>query len=218
MDYAKLVNDLVREMKKGVQYKRLPPPYKTFAVVGMIPWIVFFVISKFFYMVTLFFYKMISAPADYLHNWLTEQKDDVQHATQAVMYFVCLPFIFFLRVLLSFSAVLFFLQWFLLMIQAYLLTLGGIKWQPFITEVTFEEEADGELAPGATAACVFVCAVFALFVLHAVTYLLSMILEGDPAEFLGGLSRLISVFYYLTSAIINPCLFKNRHNTETPVA
>jgi hypothetical protein len=43
-------------------------------------------------------------------------------------------------VALSFNAIAFYFQWFGIQIVAYILTLGGIKWQPFITEATFDEE------------------------------------------------------------------------------
>lgn len=216
MNYAKLVKDLTNEMKKGVQYKRLPSPYHIFAVIGMIPWIVFFVLTKALYMITLFFYEMISAPADYLHTWLKEQKDDVQHATQAVMYFVCLPFIFFLRVLLSFSAMHFFLQWFLLMIEGYVLTLGGIRWQPFITEAKFEEEeGEYELTPGETGACVFVCALFGLFALYVIMFLISLFVDGSAGQTLSFVCLLLWLFYVVASGIVNPCLFKKQPKTDS---
>ena len=86
---------------------------------------------------TNFFFKMLAAPADYLDKWLKAEKEGVQHATQAVIYLVALPTVFGFQVLLSLNAFSFFFQWFFLQIQAYILTLGGTKWQPFITEAKF---------------------------------------------------------------------------------
>ena len=156
MDYAKLLRQLTTEMKTGVQYARIPKPFRIFAIIAMIPLIVAFVLTMVGYWIAIFFYKLISSPAEYLHQWLRNQKDEVHHATQAVMYFLCLPFIFGLQVGLAFNAISFFFQWFFLMIQGYLLTLGGIRWQPFITEAKFdEEEPEYELKPEATAASIF---------------------------------------------------------------
>ncbi len=164
MDYSKLIKNLTAEMKKGVQYARLPLLFKIFAIVALSPIIATFVISIFFYWVTLFFYKMISSPADSLHLWLKGQKDEVKHATQAVMYVVCLPFIFFLKVLLSFTSVYFFIQWFFIMIQGYILSLGGIKWQPFITEASFDEDTtEYTLKPGDLIAKVTISVLFGTF-------------------------------------------------------
>ena len=138
MNYSALIKGLVAEMKQGKRLAKMSTPVKIILIIILIPFIVGFALSKFAYAVTLFFYKMISAPAEYLQNWLTSQKDGVQHATQAVMYAVCLPTIFGLQVMLSFNAFAFYFQWFFLQIQAYIVTLGGITWQPYITDAKFE--------------------------------------------------------------------------------
>ena len=51
-----------------------------------------------------------------------------------------MPFIFFQHVILAFNSFMFFFQWFGLMLQAYIMTLGKIKWQPVIFEAKFDEE------------------------------------------------------------------------------
>ena len=213
MDYSKLIKDLTADMKKGVQYKRIPSPYNILTIIAMIPLIVTFVLSKFAYWVTLFFYKMISAPAEYLHQWLKTQKDEVKHATQAVTYFVCLPFIFFLQVLLSISAISFFIQWFFLMLQGYLLTLGGIKWQPFITEASFEDEGtEYELKPQLTAVSVFACVSGVAFILYVLISIVSLFFDpfesADLLEALSTTNNIISLIYSIMIFIVNPLLFK----------
>ena len=210
MDYSKLIKNLTAEMKKGIQFKRIPSPYKIFAIIAVVPLIISFVLSKFFYWVTLFFYKMISAPADQLHKWLTSQKDGVQHATQAVMYWVCLPFIFGLQILLSFNAISFFFQWFSLMLQGYLLTLGGIKWQPFITEAEFDEEDEEyELKPELTGVSVFSCAAGGSLVLCIFcTFIMLLIEHNDFYDFLGFARVFFYAVYAISLYIVNPCMFK----------
>ena len=140
MDYSKLIKDLTAEMKKGKTYKALPIALRIIFIILFIPLILSFLLSKLIFWFTIFFYKMLAAPAEHLHKWLTSQKDDVQHLTQAVMYIVCLPVIFGFQVALSFNAIAFFFQWFGIQIVAYILTLGGTRWQPFITEATFDQE------------------------------------------------------------------------------
>ena len=77
---------------------------------------------------------------DYLQNWLNSQKDGLAHGTQAVLYLICMPTIFAQQVLLAFNAFAFFFQWFGLMISAYIMTLGAVRWQPVISEATFDAE------------------------------------------------------------------------------
>ena len=214
MDYSKLIVGLTAEMKKGEQYKRMPAVFKWFIIVAMIPVIVSFVVAKFVYWVTLFFYKMISAPAEHLHRWLKSQKDEVHPATQAVMYFVCLPFIFSLQVLLSLNAFAFFILWFFIMVESYVLTLGGIKWQPIITEASFEDDGtEYDYKPAnRVVTIVFACVllgVFALYLLFPfiVRFVNPFKLPG-LFKFLMKAGTVSSILYFVTAYIVNPILFK----------
>ena len=213
MNYSKLINSLTAEMKKGVQYKRIPSPYKVFTIIAMIPLIVSFVLSKFMYWVTLFFYKMFSAPAEHLHRWLKDQKDEVHFITQAIMYFVCLPFIFFLQVLLALNAIFFFIQWFFLMLQGYILTLGGIKWQPIITEASFEDDDTAyELKPELKAISVFSCVSFGAFALYVLINLITSLLDPiesyDLYKTFSTMGNIFSIIYVIFVFIVNPIFFK----------
>lgn len=222
MDYSALVKQLTLEMKKGAQYKRIDNPFRIFAIVAMIPLIVSFILTKLGYWCILFFYKMLDTPAEALHKWLRDQKDEVQHATQAVMYWVCLPAIFSLRLLQAFCEFAFFVQWFALMVQGYLLTLGGIKWQPFLTDVSFDEDDAAEYKPGKTGAIIFSCVACAAMLLSilfvAVLYILYKILVGYPDVFSEGylkameimrdLSKAFANVHLLTILVINPIFFR----------
>ena len=139
MNYSALLKGLSNEAKNKSLLKKLNIVVRIILTIIFIPLFVAFFFAKLGFWFTLFFYKMIAAPAEYLSKWLDSQKDGVHHATQAVMYFVCMPTIFGLQILLSFNAVSFYLQWFGLQICAFILTLGGTRWQPFISEATFED-------------------------------------------------------------------------------
>ena len=207
MDYTKLMKSLTKEMKVGAQYDRLAPLCRVLLIIAMIPLIVAFVLSKFAYSVSLFFYKAISSPAEHLHIWLKSQKDEVHHATQAIMYFVCMPFIFSLQVLLSLNTVYFFFQWFFLMIQGYLLTLGGIKWQPIVTEATFEDDEEYDVAPDETFVALFAIAAFASFVFPIVFFWLASVLPKLSSA-LSGIGVFFVIVYLVLVYIINPIFFK----------
>ncbi len=77
---------------------------------------------------------------NHLQRWLDSKKDGVEHATQVVIYFVCLPTIFSQQILLAFASFAFYFQWFGLVLGAYIMTLGAVRWQPVITEATFDAE------------------------------------------------------------------------------
>lgn len=222
MNYSKLIKDLTSEMKKGVQYNRIPDPYRIFVIIAMIPLMISFVLSKFSYAVTLFFYKALSAPAEHLQHWLNSQKKGVQHATEAVMYFVCLPYIFALQVMLSLNALSFYFQWFGLMIQGYLLTLGGIKWQPYICDATFEDDDDEyDYQPQAVGSLVFACIAFGACALCVFMWLLGMI-AGVNGGFFIAVSSFLMIVHWIMIVIVNPCMFKRtlkaKNSAEEPKA
>jgi hypothetical protein len=84
-------------------------------------------------------YKGVISPLDFLHKTLQAEAKDVKHATQAIIYWISWPFVFFMYVMNSFYAVLFYFSWFGLMLNTYLVTLGGVRWQPFITDAVYDD-------------------------------------------------------------------------------
>ena len=132
MDYQKSIENLLQEAKAGISYKRLEKPYRTFAKIALFPLYIVEVALIIAYYVQLFFYNALMSPVTYLEEWQNKSKDGIFHATQAVLFFVSTPFIFFLRVMLSLMSFSFFFLWFFLMCYTYLVTLGGIQWQPCI--------------------------------------------------------------------------------------
>ena len=212
MDYLKLIKDLTADMRKISQYKRIASPFRFFILVAMLPLLVTFAISRLVFWLTLFFQKMFESPASHLHAWLKGQKDEVNHATQAIMYLVCLPFIFTLQIILSFFTVSFYFQWFIIMIQAYILTLGGIKWQPFINEATFEDDGvEYTYRPQSTAVAVYSCVALASLLFPAIIFGASLALSflWAPIGVIGSaVSIYIEAVYLITIFIATPLLFK----------
>lgn len=211
MNYSKLLHGLIAEMKIGVQYKRIPQPFKAFVIIGMIPMILAFIGQSIAYRVQVFFFKALSAPAEYLHRWLRGQKDEVEHATQAVMYFVCLPYIFFLQTLLALASLGFFFSWFGLQVTGYLLTLGGIRFQAYVSDATYDEVEEGEYicTPNDQAAVIFACVVFGS---TALNFLLGIVLGMNDSysvwRFVNSMSSLLSLIYWVSVLIVNPILFR----------
>ena len=142
MDYLKLLHGLKSEFfTVGKEtYKSMFVLWRFLLTIIFIPMRIAFFFGRIFYWFTWFFFKCLAAPVDYLQSWLKAQKDEVHPATQAVLYFICMPVIFYQQVMLAFTAFAFFFQWFGLMLSAYIMTLGTIKWQPVISEACFDAE------------------------------------------------------------------------------
>ena len=139
MDYMKLLHGLRDEFfaANKERYGKMNKLLAFILTVIFIPMRIGFFFGRLGYWFTWFFFKAICAPIDYLQNWMKGQKDEVQHATQAVLYFVCLPYIFAQQIILALNALSFYFQWFGLMLSAYIMTLGKVRWQPVISEAQF---------------------------------------------------------------------------------
>ena len=142
MDYLKLLRGLKKEFIEAgrAKYESMNNVLKLVLTIVFIPLRIGFFFSSLAYWFTWFFFKCFATPVDYLQNWFDSQKNGIQHASQAVLYFVCIPYIFSQQMLLAMNAFAFFFQWFGLMLSAYIMTLGAVRWQPVISEATFGEE------------------------------------------------------------------------------
>ena len=142
MDYLKLLHGLKNEFFTAgkEKYKSMNIIARFLLTIIFIPLRIGFFFSRLFFWLTWFFFKCMATPVDYLQAWLKSQKDGIEHATQAVLYLVCMPTIFAQQVVLAFTAFAFFFQWFGMMLSAYIMTLGAVRWQPVISEATFGAE------------------------------------------------------------------------------
>ena len=215
MHYSTLMKGLLSQMKQGVQYKRMSTPVRVLAIIAMAPWIATFEIIGFIYRVCLFVYKMLAAPGEHLHQWMEEQKEEVKHATQAVLYAVCLPFVFMWQVMVSLFSIVFYIVWFVYMVNGYILSFGGIKWQPAIADASYDgEDAGVDYKPGRVGSTVYVCMTFGFF-----TLMLLFALICAVALFLETLALLLFFLaaYLVMVWIVNPIMFR-KTAAKTPVA
>lgn len=142
MDYLGLLSNLKKEFKEAnsQRYQTMNIALKILLTIIFIPLRVGFFFGWLGYWFTWFFFKAIAAPADYLCAWYDKQKETLGDISKALLIFVCMPFLFFQQVILAFNSFSFFFQWFGLVLQAYIMTLGKFRWQPVITEAKFDEE------------------------------------------------------------------------------
>ena len=141
MDYLKLLKSLKKEFVEtnSAKYQEMNIVAKIFFTLLFIPLRISFFFGKITYWLTWFFFKAIAAPVDYLQSWLEKQKENLGDISKAVLFLICLPVIFGQQVILAFNSFSFFFQWFALMLDAYIMTLGAMRWQPVISEAKFEE-------------------------------------------------------------------------------
>ena len=141
MDYLHLLRNLKKEFLEAgrTKYESIPFIFRLILTLFFIPLRIGFFFARGFYWLTWFFFKAMATPVDYLQSWLKKEKDGVAHATQAVLYLVCMPFIFYQQIVLAFTSFAFFFQWFGLMLSAYIMTLGAVKWQPVISDDKYDE-------------------------------------------------------------------------------
>ena len=142
MDYLKLIKGLKKEFFEAgkAKYKSINIVARFLLTIIFIPARIGFFFARIGYWLTWFFFKCLATPVDYLQAWLKNQQEGLHPAPQAVLYFCCIPFIFTQQVLLAFAAFSFFFQWFGMMLSAYIMTLGAVRWQPVISEAQFDAE------------------------------------------------------------------------------
>lgn len=137
MNYSMLLKNFGREVAGKIQYKHIGSPFKVFAAIATIP---FWIAYAFMYCVEyvyLFLYNAVASSVDYLEAWVKDSKKSVNQLTEAVIYLVTTPAIFAIRCCLSLFSIGFYMMWFFSMCYAYIATLGGIRWQPFISSAKF---------------------------------------------------------------------------------
>lgn len=142
MDYLKLLKGLKNEFFEAgkAKYTSMNKLLALICTVIFIPLRVGFFFGRLFFWFTWFFFKGLSAPVDYLDKWFKAQKEDLGDIAKAALILVSIPTILFQHVLLAFNSFSFYFQWFGLMLSSYIMTLGAARWQPVVTEATFDEE------------------------------------------------------------------------------
>ena len=179
MKFLPLIKGVVSEAHSAFQYKHLGKPWNVFAFVAMLPFIAAAWSLVAVYCATLFMFNAFASASDYLESWVKGEKQGIKHATEAVLYFVTMPTIFFLRVILSFFTISFYFTWFSLQIVAYIASLGGIKWQPFFAEATYDVKNVWKATTNNVAGIVFSLISFVLFVIVTILGIIGVAAAED---------------------------------------
>ena len=139
------------------------------------------------------------------------KKDDVKHATQAVVYLVSTPTIFAIRVLLSFASFFYYILWFFLMACTFILTLAGVRWQPYLTLAKFDKKYKWELNPYETITQMFTVIALCVFIVCVIIFLIA---QADSSIIHPTVSKVAWGLYLAVVCIANPIIFKKKEAEE----
>ena len=140
MDYSLSIKSLCKEISRIKSYSRLNPFLRAVMFILMLPFTIIAATGTVFYYVLLFLRNGSQIGADELEHWLNKRKSGAHFLPEAVLYLVTIPFIFMLRVFVTIFSGFLYITWFEIMAAAFLATLGGIRWQPYLNTVNFDQE------------------------------------------------------------------------------
>lgn len=210
MNYLALLNSLKKEAVAALSkpHSQIERPYNILAVIALIPVYIITFFTEIGYAILVFFFNAASSGIRYLENWVDNKKKDVNMATEAVLYFITMPTIFFFNVFFSIFTIFFYLIWFSLQILYYIISLGGTKWQPFIMDAKFDDSTEYAPVYSITARRAWSVVAFSLFIL---LILFSLFGAGETV------TGFISVLYTVSVTVLIPLFFKKAPVAEANV-
>ena len=225
MDFQSKINGLYREAMQGINYSYLPRALKIIMTIILSPVILSAYILYATFGVLNFFCKLAIAPCEYLEMWVEKKKEKVHWLTEAVILVITLPFIFFLRVLISIYSVIFEIVWFFLLIATYTATLGGVRWQPYVIEAKYDEIYTWNLKKSESFVKIYSIIPIVFTGLTVIFYIVSLICYANYKDSLDYtsysterevyeiMSAIHDIFAYITAFlvfIINPIVFAKK--------
>ena len=178
MDLTKTYLDLAKETFALRNYKRMHIACAILAAIVMLPFILSYAFYMLLYGLLVIVYKLAASPADHLLAFVKGEGKEVKHATQAVIYLIGFPFVFFLKALLAILIFVISIVHFLTSIAGYIATLGGITFSPFV--VNLVDRNKSEQAPAYATVPVILFLVFGfvfLFNAYIVPYILTSLVD-----------------------------------------
>lgn len=200
MDYGLLIKGLKEEAKRNVQFARMKKFPRFLARVLTLPALLAVMFAFACYYLTLFIYKACMTPTVYLHNVLKGEKNDNQ-GVQFVVYLVGFPVVFVLYAIMSLAAISFYFQWFVIMVLMVFATLNGVKFQPFITDATYDYEPVWELKPTDKKANSWALSVILRLPLAAILCLLMAFFAFSDVVNLSGIEYALGIAFGIAGAV-----------------
>lgn len=215
MNYYNLLKNLFNELVSFKTYKKLGMPFGIIAFVALLPFVLATASLMIAMAVLVFSYGSLESSVKFLEIWLEEKRKSVKHATEAVLYAVCMPCIFFFTFILSMFTIVYYILWFNLQVVAYIASLGVTKWQPLITYTSYDENNDFSMRYNYNAAISVIVTLLVLFIGWLVTFIIGIAdYEEDVLIAFAAIYGVYTLFAYIAV----PVVFKKDKNGQSVAA
>ena len=134
MNYDVKMKNMILELLKFKQYKRMHLAFKILVVILELPFILLLLLSVGSFYLTYALFRAISEPIDYINNLIKEEGKEVKHASQFIIYFFGFPVVLIGTIFTSVLTFFIFFEFLLSSIYGEVVSLHGFKFQPFISK------------------------------------------------------------------------------------
>ena len=206
MDFGLLMNSLVAEAKQSIQIKRMKKFPRFITRLLLLPFSVAALFTVLGYYITLFFYKAVLSPVEHIEKIIHKERDESGWGPQIVVYVFGFPFVFICNVILSVVTISFYFQWFFAVLWLWFATLHGIKWQPILTEASFDEEIYWELKTSDAKANKWAKGFFNRILIPGIIFFVALIFSGafpKDSALGGGVFAIIGALPLIICSIIS---------------
>ena len=134
MNYGVKMKNMILELLKFKQYKRMHLAFKILVAILEFPFILLLLLSVGSFYLTYAIFRSISEPIDFINNLIKEEGKEVKHASQFIIYFFGFPVILIGTIFTSGLTFFIFFEFLFSSIFGEVVSLHGFKFQPFISQ------------------------------------------------------------------------------------
>ena len=134
MNYDVKMKNMILELLKFKQYKRMHLAFKILVAILEFPFILLLLLSVGSFYLTYAIFRSISEPIDYINNLIKEEGKEVKHASQFIIYFFGFPVVLIGTIFTSGLTFFIFFEFLFSSIFGEVVSLHGFKFQPFISQ------------------------------------------------------------------------------------
>lgn len=134
MDLFRIYKDLVKETLLFKSIKGLTVAKRVLCIIVLSPFIALYTVMLLVYGSIVTLYRMFNGHLNFIHDFIKNERGEIRHATEAVVYWVAFPWIFVCKVLLAIMTFVLMFVHFSTSLVGYIATFGGIRFSPFMLE------------------------------------------------------------------------------------
>lgn len=134
MNYDVKMKNMILELLKFKQYKRMHLAFKILVAILEFPFILILLLSVGSFYLTYAIFRSISEPIDFINNLIKEEGKEVKHASQFIIYFFGFPVVLIGTIFTSGLTFFIFFEFLFSSIFGEVVSLHGFKFQPFISK------------------------------------------------------------------------------------